>query len=180
MEAVNLSQIWTAFVLFLPRLGIAVLIFFVFWVISRVNRGLVQRFAYSKRLSPDIVSLLMQVTETTLLIFGIVTALGTLGINVSAMIASLGLVGFALGFALRDLLSNFLSGLLILMYRPFVRGDHISVSDNKGRVTEINLRYTVLQAEDKQILIPNATLFSNAVTVQKQAPDRTPEVRSEI
>ena len=175
MENINeIPEVWSAFILFLPRLGIAVLIFLVFWVIAKVNRGLVQRFAYSKRLSPDIVNLLMQITETSLLIFGAVTALGTLGINISAMIASLGLIGFALGFALRDLLSNFLSGMLILMYNPFIRGDYISVLANEGKVVEINLRYTVLQSDEKKILIPNATLFSNAVTVQKQAPNRMP------
>ena len=171
---INLSEIWTRIILFLPRLGVAVLIFLVFWVIAKVNRGFVQRFGYSKRLSPDIVNLLMQITETSLLIFGLVTALGTLGINISAMIASLGLVGFALGFALRDLLSNFLSGLLILLYNPFIRGDQISVSGNEGKVIEINLRYTVLQTEEKRILIPNATLFSNPVIVQRQAPSLMP------
>lgn len=175
MQGIDFSQIWTNVILFLPRLGIAVLIFLIFWVIARVNRGLVQRFGYSKRLSPDIVNLLMQITETSLLIFGLVTALGTLGVDVSAMIASLGLVGFALGFALRDLLSNFLSGLLILLYNPFVRGDQINVTGNDGKVVEINLRYTVLQADDKTILIPNATLFSNPVIVQRQAPDRSPQ-----
>lgn len=174
MLDLNFREIWTAIVLFLPRLGIALLIFVAFWVVARVNRGVVQRFGQTKRLSPDIINLLEQITEISLLAFGVVTAFGTLGVNVSAMIASLGLIGFALGFALKDLLSNFLAGLLILIYNPFIRGDHINVSGNEGKVIEINLRYTVLQNDDTRTLIPNATLFSNPVIVQRKAPDRMP------
>lgn len=170
----NFSEIWTRVVLFLPRMVVAVLIFLIFWIIARVTRGIVQRFGRTRHLSLDIVNLLEQITEVTLLIFGVVTSLGTLGVDMGAMIASLGLAGFALGFALRDLLSNFLAGLLILIYNPFVRGDHINISGNEGKVTEINLRYTVLAHEGKRVLIPNATLFSNPVVVQREAPSRIP------
>jgi small conductance mechanosensitive channel len=175
MMDLNLEQIWTYVVLWLPRLGAAVLIFMAFWLAARINRGVVQRFAIRRKLSPDIINLMGQITEVTLIIFGVITALGTLGIDVGAMIASLGLVGFALGFALRDLLSNFLAGLLILMYNPFVRGDSIRVTGHEGTVTEINLRYTVLQnGSDVRVLIPNATLFSNPVVVERKAPNRLP------
>ncbi len=174
MQTINLGQIWTEIILFLPRLGIAILIFLVFWILARLLRGGVQRFGRTRRLSMDVVNMMEQITEVGLLIFGGVTALGTLGVDVGAMIAGLGLVGFALGFALKDLLSNFLAGFLILIYNPFVRGDYISVTGNEGRVIEINMRYTVLQEEGKKALIPNATLFSNPVIVLKQAPDRPP------
>jgi hypothetical protein len=106
--------------------------------------------------------------------FGTITALGTIGIDIWAMVAGLGLVGFALGFALKDLLSNFLAGFLILLYNPFVRGDVIAVSGNEGQVVEINMRYTVLQNNEKRILIPNSTLFQNNVIVFKRAEERIP------
>lgn len=154
----------------LPRLGAVMVVFLFFWLSSRILRRLARRFGANHKLSPDLVNLLGQVSETSVLIFGIVSALGTLGINVGAMIAGLGLVGFALGFALKDLLSNFLSGFLILLYNPFVRGDCIKVGINEGKVIEINMRYTVLQAEGKEILIPNANLFSDAVIVHRPEP----------
>lgn len=174
MFSLNFEQIWTNVVLFLPRLGIAVLIFFVFWAIARLLRGVVQRFGKNHRLSEDIVNMMEQITETGLLIFGVVTALGTLGVDMAAMIAGLGLVGFALGFALKDLLSNFLAGFLILVYNPFVRGDHINVAGNEGKVMEINLRYTVLQTDDTSVFIPNATLFSSPFTVNHKKGTRLP------
>ena len=174
MFTIDFEQIYTTVILFLPRLGLAIVIFLAFWILARLLRGTVQRFGQTRRLSQDIVNLMVQITEVGLLSFGVISALATLGIDVWAMIAGLGLVGFALGFAIKDLLSNFLAGLLILIYNPFVRGDIISVTGNEGSVIEINLRYTVLQGEDKRILIPNSTLFSNPVTVVRKTAERLP------
>jgi small-conductance mechanosensitive channel len=168
MQIDTLQEVWTAVILFLPRLGIAVLILFVSWILARIFRRAVTRFGRTRHLSPDVANLLEQITEVSLLVFGAVTALGTLGVDVAAIIAGLGLVGFALGFALRDLLSNFLAGMLILIYNPFIRGDSIKILDNEGKVIEINLRYTVLQTDDKRALIPNSILFSNPVVVKRQ------------
>lgn len=174
MLSLNLKELLTSVFLFLPRLGAAAIIFLAFWIVARLLRSAVQRFGRTRHLSPDIINLMEQITETALIIFGVVSALGTLGINVGALIAGLGLVGFAVGFALKDLLSNFLAGFLILLYNPFVRGDHIDISGNSGRVMEVNLRYTVLQDETRRILIPNATLFQNPVIINRQAPTRLP------
>lgn len=98
----------------------------------------------------------------------IISALGTPGIDVSAIVTGLGLTGFALGFALKDAISNILAGSLILIYRPFNRNDTIKVANNEGVVEEIDLRYTTLKAEGKKILIPNATLLTNIVIVIKE------------
>jgi small-conductance mechanosensitive channel len=174
MWTINFEEIMTALILFLPRLGLAIIIFIIFWFFARLLRGTVQRFGRNRRLSPDIVNLMDQIGEVGLLAFGMISAFATLGIDVWALIAGLGLVGFALGFALKDLLSNFLAGFLILIYNPFVRGDSIEVSGNSGKVLEVNLRYTVLQGEEKRILIPNSILFSNAVTVERKTADRMP------
>ncbi len=170
----TIETVSTMVVTFLPKLGAALVIFLAFWFAARLLRGGVQRFGRTRRLSPDVVNLMVQISEVGLMIFGVVTALGTLGINVGAMIAGLGLVGFALGFALKDLLSNFLSGFLILIYTPFIRGDHIAMGVNEGRVIEINMRYTVLENEGKRILIPNSKLFAEAVIVTRQAAGRMP------
>jgi small conductance mechanosensitive channel len=167
MPTNNLEQITTPIVLFLPRLGTAIVLFIVFWILAWLVRRAVMRFGKLQKLPVDVINMLGQVVEVTLIIFGIVTALSTLGVDMGAVIAGLGLVGFALGFALKDLLSNFLAGLLILIYTPFIRGDRISVSGNDGIVVEINLRYTILEDEEKRSLIPNSILFSNPVIVRR-------------
>ena len=115
----------------------------------------------------DILNLIGQIARIGLLIFGLVTALGTLGVNVSALVAGLGLTGFALGFAFRDTLSNLLAGVLILIYHPFRRGDCIAVARFEGMVVCIDLRYTTLEGEEKIFLVPNATLFTNAISLTR-------------
>jgi small conductance mechanosensitive channel len=155
---------------FAKELGLALFILYISYISARLLRGVVNRIAKRRNLPIDITRLLVQISEIGILLFGSVSALGTLGIDVGALIAGLGLIGFALGFALKDLLSNFLAGLLILLYNPFVRGDHITVSGSQGTVVEVNLRYTVLQYEDKKVLIPNSSLFTNVVTVEKNPP----------
>ena len=96
--------------------------------------------------------------------------MGTMGMDVSALIAGLGLTGFALGFALRDAVSNLITGVLILLYQPFGYGDKIKVSNNSGTVISINFRYTVLASEGGSVVhVPNSTMFSNSVTVESQA-----------
>jgi small conductance mechanosensitive channel len=172
LDGLSLENMMLEFAALTPRLASAIAIFLFFIFLARLLRGIVNRFGNNRRLSADVINLMKQVAETSLLVFGAVTALGTLGINVAAMIAGLGLVGFALGFALKDLLSNFLAGMLILFYNPFVRGDTISIGVNEGQVIEINMRYTVLKNGTKKILIPNSNLFSQAVIVEAAAEQK--------
>jgi small-conductance mechanosensitive channel len=86
----------------------------------------------------------------------------------------LGLTGFALGFALKDSLANLLAGAMILFYRPFRRGAHITVSGLEGVVKDIDLRYTTLVMNERRILLPNSTLLTNPVIVHQD--DGVPEV----
>ena len=99
------------------------------------------------------------------MVIGLVTALGTLGIDVSAIVASLGLTGFAVGFALKDSISNLLSGVLILIHRPFDVGDTIKVKSFEGLVSTIDLRYTRLERDGEKILVPNSLLFTNPISI---------------
>ena len=147
------------------RLGTAVAIFIAFWIAARIVHAVIRRVHAHAQDNADLLDLLGRVAKLALNVFGIVTALGTAGVNVSALVAGLGLTGFALGFAFRDVLSNLLAGVLILLYRPFARGARISVTGLEGVVTEIDLRYTKLQCDNDLVLIPNANLFTNPIRV---------------
>lgn len=152
------------------RCGTALGIFVAFWILAFVLHRLVCRFGSRVPLNQDLYDFLGRVAKIALITFGVVTALGTAGVNVSALVAGLGLTGFALGFAFRDILSNLLAGVLLLLYRPFGRGDHISVTGLDGAVVHIDLRYTVLRGvDDKTILLPNSSLFTNPIIVSRPA-----------
>jgi small-conductance mechanosensitive channel len=146
--------------------GMALLVFAGFWVVARLVFAVVAKFARRAGAEREaIVMLVAQMARIVLLVFGVITALGTAGIDVSALVAGLGLTGFALGFAFRDALSNVLAGFMILFYRPFRRGDRITVTSLEGVVSEINLRYTVIEAEKARVLIPNANMLTNPIVV---------------
>ena len=150
---------------FLPNLVQGSICFVAFLVVAIIARAVLRRLLFRLRVDRSVVLLVSNGLFYTVLVLGLITGLGTMGVNVSALVASLGLGGFALGFALRDAISNVLAGTLILIYRPFEAGQHITVAGFEGTVGEINLRYTVLHADDGRHLIPNQLLFTNPVKV---------------
>ena len=151
----------------LPQVGSGLVVFFGFWLASLVVRKIVERLAGVQQLNADLVRFFGRMASTAVLTIGVVSALGTTGIDVSALVAGLGLTGFALGFALKDVVSNLMAGVLILIYRPFQHDDRIRVSAFEGRVEQIDLRYTTLDAGAQRICVPNSMLFTNAITVER-------------
>jgi small conductance mechanosensitive channel len=150
----------------LPRLAVALAIVVGFRLGGAALEAAVTRVGRRRHLDVDLTRLLGRVTRLTLMTFGVLTAIGTLGIDVKALVAGLGLTGFALGFALKDIISNSLAGILILTYKPFRRGDRIDVAGSAGRVELIDLRYTTLTIEEGgRVLVPNSTLFTNSIKV---------------
>lgn len=154
--------------LWAPRVAGVIVILVVFLILSKIAKKVIASAAERLKFDDSLTLLLLRTTSTTLIIFGIVTALGTLGINVSALVAGLGLTGFALGFALKDTISNLVSGVLILLYQPFEKGDRVKTSGYTGTVVSIDLRYTELDSDGDSVLIPNSKLFTDPITVQRQ------------
>jgi small conductance mechanosensitive channel len=157
----------------LPRIisGLILILLFLAlaWVVRRIFRRIARRFDVERR---PLFNLGAEAAWFTVITLGIIMGLGTMGVDVTALVAGLGLTGFALGFALRDAVSNLLAGILIILYQPFRMGDRIEVAGSTGSagtVVGINLRYTVLDAADMQVLVPNGTLLSNTVVVYRAA-----------
>src|SRR5262245_1711319 len=99
------EQLEKTALLYLPRLATALVILIVFWMIARGVGRLVERLTRIRRLDTDLTLYLGQAVRLTLLLLGCVTALGTLGVDVTALVASLGLAGLTLGLALKDIIS---------------------------------------------------------------------------
>ena len=155
----------------MPRIGSALLVLFVFWLLAVVARKVVRKAGAAAGIDSSVINLLARSAYIVLMVVGLVTALGTLGIDVSAIVASLGLTGFAVGFALKDSISNLLSGVLILIHQPFNVGDSIKVKTFEGLVTAIDLRYTRLEQDGEKILVPNSLLFTNPISILPVAAD---------
>jgi small-conductance mechanosensitive channel len=105
--------------------------------------------------------------------------LGILGVNPTGLVAVAGAVGLAFSLAMQDILKNFFSGIYLLLERPFRVGDTISVKDQTGVVENIGVRTTQLRTLDNvQVLVPNATVFSEVVANRTYARPAVPDANS--
>ncbi|HXT57124.1 MAG TPA: mechanosensitive ion channel domain-containing protein [Pirellulales bacterium] len=156
----------------LANLVLAALVLIAFWIAGAMLRRFVLRIGGRARMNADVLVLLASTAKLVLLAIGLVTASGNLGIDVSALVAGLGLTGFAVGFAVKDIISNWLAGILILLYEPFRRGDYVSIANTpglEGAVVAIDFRYTSLQNKDQLVLVPNSNLFVKEILVKRAA-----------
>lgn len=147
------------------------------FVVARIARSMVENKLAEKGIEEEhkeIQILGGRMTYAGLLIIGITVALKIAGIDLTAIIAA---GAFGIGFALKDLIMNFLAGVMILVSRHFTIGDFINVGGTIGKIVEIQARTTMLQAIDgTRVIVPNADLFKKQVTSFTSNPFRRIEI----
>lgn len=142
-------------------LGIFVLGFFLAELVRRAIYRAITRANLGKH-GDTLDTVLSQLAFGVILVLAGILALSIIGIDVTSLVAGLGLTSLALGFALKDILENTISGLLILFSRSYVVGDIIRVTDQEGVVTDISLRVTTIKTADGiETLIPNRMAYGN-------------------
>lgn len=156
------------YVFFARNVSLGAVIIIGAFVLSRFVRASLTRAIGGFEWSGQIGPLMTTTAYYAILVAGAMTAVSVMGIDITPLIAALGLGGFALGFALRDAVGNLLAGLLIIIYRPFTIGDFIKVAGIEGQVKETNLRYTELENEEGRSLIPNQTIINTPVKVKNK------------
>ena len=132
------TQVQEMAVAFAPRLGAAIGVFILFLIGGKLLMKIIHRMGRSNRIDDELSNFLGRSAKVGMLLFGAVSALGTLGIDIGALIAGLGLTGFALGFAFKDTISNVLAGIMVIIYKPFDLDDIILVGKFEGRVRSID------------------------------------------
>jgi len=156
---------------YLPGLTAALLILVASLIVARVASRAVARA--SRKADAQVRNLLSRLVTMLTLVVGVVVALDQVGVNVGGLVAGLGLLGFTLGFALQDIGKNLVSGVLLLVQRPFEIGDNIEVAGYGGTVTDIDVRATSIKSWDGlQVIIPNADVYSNSMTNYSAFPPR--------
>ena len=117
--------------------------------------------------------LIARVAAATVLIFGLIYALEQLGVAIGPLVGALGVAGVAIAFALQDILENLLSGVLLLVRRPFVVGDQVTSNEYDGTVDDVNLRTTVLKTFDGQrVYLPNSAVWKNPIVNRTELGSR--------
>ena len=157
-------QLYVNFIEAIPGIMTGAGVFLIFLIIAAIGRRVIAKLAPRANADTGVVLLLSRVFYYGVLTLGILTALPLTGLNINALVAGLGLTGFAIGFALKDVLSNLLSGIMLLIYRPFHIGDHIKMGEHEGVIVTIRMRDTVLRATDgRSVIIPNTKLITEVV-----------------
>jgi len=137
-----------------------------FWVIARVARSAVRRGLDRSKLQVSSLAreFFVKSTGRMILLIGLIIAIAQLGIEIGPLLAGLGIAGFVIGFALQDTLSNFASGLMILVYRPYDVGDAIEAGGVIGSVSQMNLVSTMIMTFDNQLLVvPNNKIWGDVI-----------------
>jgi small-conductance mechanosensitive channel len=135
------------------------------WAAGAVARLVDKRLGHLHDLSPAMQVLTSKIVRFTLLMLAVVFALGSVGIDLTAFAVFSGAVGVGIGFGLQKVVSNLVSGVILLIDRSIKPGDVIEVDGRYGWITGLNARYVSLATRDgKEILIPNENLITEKVT----------------
>ena len=151
----------------LPYFAIGLVVFGIFYLLAKLARSLIRKFTEDRQ-AANLGRVLGRIAQWTILLVGLLVALAVVAPSVKPgdLLATLGVGGVAIGFAFKDILQNFLAGILILLREPFSVGDQIISGEFEGTVEAIETRATMLKTYDgRRVVIPNADIYTRAVTV---------------
>lgn len=157
---------------FLPRLAAAVLVLLVFALLHRLATRALGNALRESKADPALRSVGLRLARYLLFGFGLLMAANQLGFAVGSVLAGLGIVGIAIGFAAQDLLANLIAGFTILWDRPFRIGDIVTIAGTQGSVTEIGLRSTRLRTFDvRDVILPNKDVINEKIINHTSTPE---------
>lgn len=134
------------------------------WLSRRISK-LIARVISKQNVDATLVGFLQNLAYFTLLVIVIMAAVAQLGINITSFMAILGAAGLAVGLALKDSLSNFASGVMLALFRPFRVGDFVTAGGATGKIEKITIFNTIMSTPDNQrIYVPNGSITSNLIT----------------
>ena len=162
----------------LPNLIVALVVFALFVLLASLLKRIIKHITERADMPPTAQLVLGRLVHGIVILLGILLALPVIYPNFTAaqVIQALGIGGVAIGFAFRDILQNFLAGILLFITQPFKIGDQIIVREYEGTVQDIQTRATLIKSYDgRLIVIPNSDLFTQSVTVNTAFPTRRSE-----
>jgi len=147
------------------NLVIAGIIFLVGKWVAKMTQNALEALLRKRSVDEVLVDFLGTIVYALVIVAAIVAAFDQVGIPATSFIAIIGAAGLAIGLALKDSLSNFASGVMLVLFRPFTKGDFIDAGGITGTVDEIRLVSTTLTTPDnKLVTVPNAMIYTSAIT----------------
>ena len=155
------------------QIVLAILVFIIGRLIaSAVTKG-ARKVMDKAKFDPMLVNFLANILGSVLLLLVIVFSLSQLGVDTTSLVALLGAAGLAVGLALKDSLSHFAAGVMLILFRPFKVGDFVQVDGEMGSVEQITILHTRLKTGDNKVVtVPNGNVFSSTMTNFSEQPTR--------
>lgn len=170
----TMDELWTDYLL--PWGGhvlTAIAIFYIGRIIAGVVIGGASRVMTRTNIDPILTSFLLTVLNAALLALVTVAALSQLGLDTTSLVALLGAAGLAIGLALKDSLSHFAAGVMLILFRPLRVGDYVEVDGVAGSVDRITIFSTRLKTPDNRVVtVPNGNVFGNTMVNYSEEPTR--------
>lgn len=156
-----------AFISMLPNMAVAIILLIAFVLLGKLASKIFRRVAKKVTDNQALINLFSTITLYTVLGLGIFIVLSILQLEktVTSLLAGIGILGLALGFAFQDIAANFVSGIILVFRKPFNVDDVIHVNDITGMVSRTNLRVTVIETfQGQEVYIPNKDVLQNPIT----------------
>lgn len=171
MESSSIIELISDYAL---RIVIAIAIFYIGkYLAGKITNLIVKIARKTGKIDETLLKFLSNIIYYVLMIVVLLTSLDQLGVDTTSFLAILGAAGLAIGLALKDSLSNFASGVMIILFRPFKVGDFINAAGVSGSVEEISIFNTILKTGDNQTLIvPNGAITNGTITNVNAKPTR--------
>ncbi|MFO7763125.1 MAG: mechanosensitive ion channel [Wenzhouxiangellaceae bacterium] len=143
----------------------ALLIFVVGRWVAKIVRSAFKRGMSRRQLDPMLINFLAAIFYALLMIAVVIAAISQLGIQTTPLVAVLGAAGLAVGLALQSSLGNFASGVMLVFFRPFTKGDYVEAGGTSGTVDEVGIFNTMLNTPDnRRVIVPNAQITTDTIT----------------
>jgi len=140
------------------------ILFFLFWFANKLIQQLFGSFLKKMKVEKEPTNLLLKGARVGLYIFAFLTIADQLQINIKSLLAGVGVIGLALSFAAKDTVGNIISGIVIIIDKPFKEGDWVSLGSLDATVTQIRLRTTVLTTfNNETVVVPNQQISQERI-----------------
>jgi small conductance mechanosensitive channel len=167
------SKLWGYVEQYGLKLLFAVLVLILGVWVARLLRSIVRRILSRRELDPIVVGFVANLAYVILMVFVVLAALGQVGIQTASLVAVVGAAGLAIGLALQGSLANFAAGFLMVVFRPFKKGDYIEAGGTAGIVEEIQVFTTILKTPDNRlVIVPNGRIMGDNITNYSAMPTR--------
>ena len=172
IKLIDVQTLVTRFIAYLPNVVSALVLLLIFWVANKASQKMLSSALIRMKIARQAQGLILRAAGVALYIFAVLTVADQLKINITSLLAGVGVMGLALSFAAQDTVGNIISGVVIIIDGPFKEGDWILIDGMHANVTEIRLRTTLLTTFDNEsVVIPNKQFSQERIVNYTMTPN---------